>query len=182
MKKICQMICLCFVCLIGLAAHIPNGNGVAASSKPATTGATEILLLSCMDYRLMDDIEHFMSHEGLANKYDHIVLAGASLGATNKKYPAWRKTFWEHLQVAINLHHIQKVMVMDHKDCGAYKVLLGESAVKTPELEWNTHCLHLRNLLQQIKAHHPKLEVELLLMSLDGSVEKIPPAKAVRRM
>jgi carbonic anhydrase len=133
-----------------------------------------------MDYRLVDDIEHFMAHEGLADKYDHIVLAGASLGATNTKFPAWRKTFWEHLQVAIDLHHIHKVMIMDHRDCGAYKAILGEASVKTPELEHKAHAAHLRNLFHQIKAHHPRLEVELLLMNLDGSVEKIADGKAYR--
>jgi carbonic anhydrase len=39
------------------------------------------------------------------------------------KFPAWATTFWDHVQVAIDLHHIHKVVIMDHRDCGAYKVI-----------------------------------------------------------
>src|SRR5262245_58173974 len=84
-------------------------------------GTTEALLLSCMDFRLMDDIERYMSGRGLRDKYDHIVLAGASLGAITHKYRAWNKTFWQHLDIAIQLHAIHTVVVLDHRDCGAYK-------------------------------------------------------------
>ena len=92
-------------------------------------GGTDALLLSCMDFRLMDDIERYMSGRGLRDKYDHVVLAGASLGAITDKYPAWNKTFWEHLGIAIQLHHIHTVIVMDHRDCGAYKVILGAESL-----------------------------------------------------
>ncbi|MFP4079280.1 MAG: twin-arginine translocation signal domain-containing protein, partial [Ectothiorhodospira sp.] len=44
-------------------------------------GETEALLLTCMDFRLMDEIERYMTYRGLRNKYDHMILAGASLGA-----------------------------------------------------------------------------------------------------
>ena len=49
-----------------------------------------------MDYRLMDDIERYMSGRGLRDKYDHIVLAGASLGAITDKYPKLASTNNRH--------------------------------------------------------------------------------------
>jgi carbonic anhydrase len=130
-------------------------------------------LLSCMDFRLMDDVEKYMSGRGLTNKYDHIVLAGASLGAVTDKFPAWNKTFWEHLGIAIKLHSIQKVMVLDHRDCGAYKVILGEDFGKDPAKETVAHTAQLKTLADMIKKQHPQLSVERLLMSLDGSVQAI---------
>src|SRR5688572_12637156 len=130
--------------------------------------ATEALLLSCMDYRLMDDIERYMSGRGLRDKYDHVVLAGASLGAITDKYPAWNQTFWEHLDIAISLHAIHSVIVMDHRDCGAYKVILGTQSVADPKIEKETHTTQLKQLKGLINKKHPKLSVELLLMSLDG--------------
>ncbi|MBI3653334.1 MAG: hypothetical protein HY231_20075 [Acidobacteria bacterium] len=177
MKKSCLTALLLLFCSVGFAIHTPNHNTVYAAPAPvagtAVVGATDILLLTCMDYRLTDDITRYMDHEGLSKKYDHIVLAGASLGASTAKFPSWGKTFWEHLQVAIDLHHIHKVMILDHKDCGAYKVILGEDAVKTPELELKAHTAQLNNLKKQISAQYPKLEVEMLLMSLNGDVAEI---------
>ncbi len=116
-----------------------------AASPPAASaaGATDALLLSCMDFRLMDDIERYMAGRGLRDKYDHVVLAGASLGAITDKYPAWNRTFWEHLDIAIKLHDIHTVIVMDHRDCGAYKVILGAEHVRDPGVETDAHAAQL---------------------------------------
>jgi carbonic anhydrase len=135
--------------------------------------ATDALLLSCMDYRLIDKTERYMSGRGLRNKYDHIILAGASLGALTDKYPAWNQTFWEHLQVAIQLHQIHKVILLDHRDCGAYKVILGEDFAKDRAKETTAHAEQLQELRKRIGAQYPTLEVETVLMSLDGKVDKV---------
>src|SRR5262249_32088332 len=49
----------------------------SASPRAAAEGATEALLLSCMDYRLTDQTTRYMSGRGLRDKYDHVILAGA---------------------------------------------------------------------------------------------------------
>ena len=64
-------------------------------------------------------------------------------------------------------------MVLDHRDCGAYKAILGEDFSKDRIKETEAHATKLRELRRQILAKHPKLAVELLLMSLDGKVETI---------
>ncbi|MFN0316272.1 MAG: carbonic anhydrase [Burkholderiales bacterium] len=155
------------------------GGGVAllASVLPAryagAAGQTEALLLSCMDFRLVDETERYMSGRGLRNKYDHVILAGAALGATTDKFPLWKKVFWEHLDVAIKLHKIHKVMVLDHRDCGAYKVVMGEDFAANPERETEVHAQQLKRLGKLIRAKHPALDVELLLIDLNGKVEEI---------
>jgi len=155
------------------------GGGVSLLSATSwlpqarAAGATDALLLSCMDFRLMDDVERYMSGRGLRDKYDHVILAGASLGAVTDKYPAWNQTFWEHLDIAISLHNIHTVIVMDHRDCGAYKVILGAEHAKDPKVERDTHAAHLKKLKGLVNAKHPKLKVEMLLMALDGTVESI---------
>ena len=140
------------------------------------SGSIEALLVSCMDYRLIDDIVRYMDGRKLANQYDHVILAGASLGALTDKKPEWGKVFWDHVQVAKDLHHIKKVMIMDHRDCGAYKVFLGADFKCDQAGETSVHAEQLRKLAGLVKTNHPDLEVELMLMSLDGTVENIPPA------
>ena len=154
-------------------AVVGGGLTLLAPRIARAAGDTEALLLSCMDYRLVEDTERYMAGRGLRKKYDHIVLAGGSLGALTDKFPAWNKTFWEHLDVAIDLHHITKVVLMDHRDCGAYKVVLGEDFAKDRVKETEIHAAKLRELKKQILAKQPKLAVETLLMSLDGKVETI---------
>jgi hypothetical protein len=82
-------------------------------------------------------------------------------------------TFWEHLDITITLHHIPKVIALDHRDCGAYKVIVGPEHLKDAATETAAHAQQLRGLKQQIHKRHPKLEVETLLMGLDGKVEAI---------
>jgi carbonic anhydrase len=166
------------VALWTLARAETPGHG-AAPAHGAGTGAapaahtTEALLLSCMDYRLIDDIVKYMDGRGLTNQYDHVILAGASLGALTKNFKEWNKTFWDHLKVAIDLHHINSVILMDHRDCGAYKVILKADFSKDPKLEEDVHAKYLRELAQEVRKRYPKLEVETLLMNLDGTVQTI---------
>lgn len=147
--------------------------GMALLPGKAAAGHTDVLLLSCMDYRLVDETERYMAGRDLRDKYDHIILAGASLGATTDKYPSWNTTFWEHLDVAIKLHSIKKVIILDHRDCGAYKVILGEDFSKDPAKEKAVHTEKLSALAGMIKEKYPTLEIELQLMDLEGNVEKI---------
>ena len=144
----------------------------AAGQKSAPLQA-DILLLSCMDFRLVDVPERHMASRGLKGKYDHVILAGAALGATTDKYPSWNQGFWDHLDVAIQFHGVHKVVIMDHRDCGAYKVLLGEDFSKDPAKEMSIHAATMGKLRDQIKAKHPTFDVELLLIGLNGKVETV---------
>jgi hypothetical protein len=144
--------------------------GTVLPLAPARAGAAQALLLSCMDYRLVDDIVRYMDARGLTNDYDHVVLAGGALGAVSEKLN-WGKTFWDHLDVAIKLHHIHKVVVLDHKDCGAYRVVFEKDFKGDDELA--IHREQLAKLRAAIKERHPTLEVETLMMDLDGKVQPL---------
>jgi carbonic anhydrase len=163
-----------------LKAAVMGGGGGAfiLMSSPGLRGVraaghTDILLLSCMDYRLVDHTARYMTRCGLRNKYDHVVLAGAALGAVTDKYPDWNQTFWDELSLASDLHHIHKVMILDHRDCGAYKQILGEDFARQPKKETEVHAAQLKRLRQLINEKYEHLEVELLLMNLAGKVEQI---------
>jgi hypothetical protein len=148
-------------------ASLPVGSVFAAAG-------TDALLLNCMDYRLAKATTRYMTeHRMAAGKYDQLVLAGAALGAKNDKFPAWAITFWDHVQVAIDLHHIHKIVVMDHRDCGAYKAILGKDLAANPKEEFDVHAAQMRSLRADIASKYPNLGVELLLMALDGKVEPV---------
>lgn len=161
-----------------LRTMVLAGGAAALTSvvRPASSlasGQAEALLLSCMDYRLIDATGRYMAGRGLKNKYDHVVLAGASLGAVTEKYPEWNKTFWDHLSLAVDLHKVHEVIVLDHRDCGAYKTILGEDFSQDPLKETEVHAARLKKLEELIKEKHHELRVELLLMNLAGKVEHV---------
>ena len=147
--------------------------GLAAATSARAAGLCDALLLNCIDYRLQDATTAYMDRIGLRNDYDHVALAGAALAAVTDKRPAWGRTFRQHLATALELHRIKRVVVLDHRDCGAYRLFLGEAAVSDPRIEHRTHARVMRALRTRIGRDHPRLKVDLRLMALDGSVETI---------
>jgi carbonic anhydrase len=92
-----------------------------------------VLLLSCMDARLLDQIVDFMNESNLTNRYDQVVFAGAAMGVMHLSSPAhdhaaakpseWKHVFFHHLQVAIDVLHrpIKDIWILEHRDCGAFE-------------------------------------------------------------
>ncbi len=160
-----------FVKLATLAA----GVGLFACWAPrlAFGGEAEAILLSCMDYRVIEHMAAFMKTKGLEGKYDQVVLAGASLGVVSDKFESWHDVFWEHLDIAIKLHKVHELIVIDHRDCGAYKLALGEAAVAAPGDETAAHAATLRSFAKLVRDRSPSLPVEAYLMALDGATDKI---------
>jgi hypothetical protein len=78
-----------------------------------------LLLLQCMDSRYPSRTLETMDSLGLRGKYDQLILAGASLGVIHK--PEWQTTFMDQLGFAIREHGVTQVLILDHRDCGAYK-------------------------------------------------------------
>ena len=83
---------------------------------PDPSHEADVLLLTCMDFRFFLTIAEIM--KGI--KYDHVILAGAALGAVQKEKKYWGETFFDHLGLAVKLHKVRSVWVMEHRECGAY--------------------------------------------------------------
>ena len=155
------------------------GGGVALLFGPrALAAGADILLLTCVDYRLEHQVLDYIDSMGLSEKYYHLALAGASLAALTNQRPAWGQTFWEHLAFTLGdgkpgNQGIRKVMVLDHRNCAAYRKFLGEGVERDRATELGVHTLYLRRLRSKIHEKHPKLEVALGLMELNGKVEDI---------
>ena len=71
-----------------------------------------------MDFRLLDDICRAMDSLGYNNNYDQFIVADASLGFCQNKYPHWRQTVMDHLEIGLNLHKFRQFIFIDHLDCG----------------------------------------------------------------
>ena len=71
------------------------------------------------------------------------------------------------------LINIKKVIVVNHRDCGAAKIAYGDAMVATSAVETETHKQALIEFRRQLKEKFPALGTQLGLMSLDGKLELI---------
>lgn len=161
-----------FIHLASLGAGCAIVTGMGADPAQAN-GMARAIMLSCMDYRLVDDLVNFMEAHDYHDAYDHVVLAGASLGVVHEAFADWHEVFWDHVQLAKDLHGITEVIVIDHRDCGAYRLALTEAAVDTPEKETAAHRDTMMEFARQVTERHPDLQVYGVLMGLDGVGENI---------
>ena len=115
----------------------------------------------------------FFHAKHLTKDYDLASLDGASLAAVSNKFPSSNAAFWDHVGIAKQLHHIKKLIVVDHPDCGAYKVAFGTAFKGEGAAETTQH----KAVMQQVKAKlaktHPDLTAEFYLMALDGKTERV---------
>jgi carbonic anhydrase len=70
------------------------------------------------------------------------------------------------------LHQVNRVIAMNHRDCGAAKIAYGEEKVANPRIETETHKAALMEFRKQVGERQPKLAVEMGLMDLKGKVER----------
>lgn len=133
----------------------------------------EVLLLTCIDYRFFIKIAKHMEDMKLSGKYDHVILAGAALGALVDFPPAphlhWQQFFLEHLELAIELHKIKRVVVLSHRNCGAYRKFGVLPNKPTQKEEYDAHKAQANKLEMLIKRFHPKLIVDKFLLPLEDA-------------
>ena len=154
--------------------QLSAGTGLAAAMPTFAFGATgnyEAMLLTCIDPRFPKPTIKYMQKRHMIGKYSQFTFAGASIGVVAPAFKTWEPAFWENIAASMQLHHIPKVIAMNHRDCGAAKIAYGPDAVATRQKETETHKAALMEFKKQVGEKQPSLKVELGLMSLDGKVE-----------
>src|SRR6266550_3009397 len=94
------------------------------------------MILSCIDPRMQEPVHKYTVEQNLTGKFSQFVIAGAAIGVVAPSFKDWHKAFWDNLGTSIQLHHIKKVIAIDHRDCGAAKIAYGEAKVANPQIEF----------------------------------------------
>jgi carbonic anhydrase len=156
--------------MLGMAA-----GGAALALRPyfalAAEGNYEAMVLGCIDPRLQEPVRKYTASRDLTGKYSQFVIAGAAIGVVAEPFKDWHKAFWDNLGTSIQLHHIKKVIAIDHRDCGAAKIAYGAEKVANATIETETHRGAMAEFRKQVAARFPQLGVETGLMALDGKIE-----------
>jgi hypothetical protein len=155
--------------------HVAAGGLAAAALTPLNvfsgSGKYEAMILSCIDPRFQDLVSKYSTSRKLTGKYSQFTIAGAAIGVVAPAFKDWHKTFWDNLGASIQLHSIEKVIAINHRDCGAAKIAYGDAAVANAAAETKTHREAAAEFRKQLAARHPTLGVETGLMALNGKLE-----------
>ena len=129
------------------------------------------MVLSCIDPRFQSIVYNYLKKKKLNGKYSSFTIAGSAIGVTAPKFRKWHKTFWDNLETSIQLHKIKKLIVINHRNCGAAKIINGKKTFDYLS-ETKIHKSSLNKIKKRFKNKYPKLNIETILISLNKSVEK----------
>jgi len=124
-----------------------------------------------MDPRFQPIVYNYLKKKNLNGKYSSFTIAGAAIGVTAIKFKKWHKTFWENIDASIKLHKIKKLIVINHRDCGAAKIISGKKNFSKIQ-ETKVHKKSFRKIKKIFKKKYPKLSIDLIIISLNKKVEK----------
>ena len=128
------------------------------------------MVLSCIDPRFQPIVFNYLRKKKLIGKYSSFTIAGSAVGVTANKFKRWHKVFWDNLKTSIKLHNIKKLIVINHRDCGAAKIINGKKEFSYIN-ESKVHKNSFKKIKKMFKKKYPKLSLELKIISLNSKVE-----------
>ena len=128
------------------------------------------MVLSCIDPRFQPIINNYLKKKKLNGKYSSFTIAGSAIGVTANKFKRWHKTFWDNFDTSVKLHNIRKLIVINHRDCGAAKVINGKKIFNKLN-ETKIHQNSFIKIKKKFKKKYPKFKIELKLISLNRKIE-----------
>ncbi|MCR4305568.1 MAG: hypothetical protein NUV73_00615 [Candidatus Daviesbacteria bacterium] len=114
----------------------------------------EAAIVTCIDFRFQEYINNWIAENFSPKTFDRVAFAGGVKSLD---------TILGQIDIAKKLHHIKKVILINHEDCGAY----GEAGTA------EKHAEDLKNAVTQIKEKYPDLEIQTFYLHLDGTFEQI---------
>jgi hypothetical protein len=107
-----------------------------------------------MDYRLQGFLNDWLAARGFEGRYDRVALAGGVHDLTSVV---------RQVGIAVRLHRVQRVVLVNHENCGAYGSAGGA----------DRHRKDLCKARDRIHKGFPHLEIELYFLLLDGTFQRI---------
>ncbi len=115
----------------------------------------QAIIVTCIDYRLQEEIEDWIDKNFQPDTFDRASIAGASKDL---------KMLLDQVKIARDLHKIREAVLINHQDCGAYG----------KEGTYEKHIHDLIHARTKINEAFPKLEIRLYYLHLNGAFEEIP--------
>jgi len=124
----------------------------------------EAMVLSCIDPRFQPKVYKYLKNKKLTGKYSSFTIAGGAIGVTAKRFKKWHSTFLDNLSTSIKLHKIHKLIVINHKDCGAAKIVNGKKKFNSV-VENRIHKESFKKIKKVINKKFPNLKIGFKILS-----------------
>lgn len=128
------------------------------------------MVLSCIDPRFQPIVYNYLRKKKLSGKYSSFTIAGSAVGVTANKFKRWHKIFWDNFETSVKLHNIKKLIVINHRDCGAAKIINGKKEFSDIN-ETKVHKNSFKKIKKIFRKKYPKLSIELKLISLNKKIQ-----------
>ena len=113
----------------------------------------EAIIVTCIDFRLQQYISNWISKNFSDRSFDRVAIAG---GVFDLEYVL------KQIEISHRLHHIKKVALINHEECGAYGT----------EGTHEKHIMDLEEAKRRIECLGD-LDIETYYLHLDGTFEKV---------
>tara|TARA_A100001388_G_scaffold233267_1_gene186175 strand:+ start:1425 stop:1814 length:390 start_codon:yes stop_codon:yes gene_type:complete len=121
------------------------------------------MVLSCIDPRFQSKVFNYLKRKKLTGKYSCFTIAGGGIGVTANRFKKWHSTFWDNLATSIKLHKITSLIVINHNDCGAAKIVNGKKKFNL-SVENTIHKESFIKIKKELKKKYPSLKVSFKIM------------------
>ena len=123
------------------------------------------MVLSCIDPRFQSKVFNYLKRKKLTGKYSSFTIAGGGIGVTANRFKKWHSTFWDNLATSIKLHKITSLIVINHNDCGAAKIVNGKKKFNL-SVENTIHKESFIKIKKELKKKYPSLKVSFKIMKV----------------
>tara|TARA_B000000565_G_scaffold125022_1_gene94359 strand:+ start:278 stop:667 length:390 start_codon:yes stop_codon:yes gene_type:complete len=123
------------------------------------------MVLSCIDPRFQSKVFNYLKRKKLTGKYSSFTIAGGGIGVTANRFKKWHSTFWDNLATSIKLHKITSLIVINHNDCGAAKIVNGKKKFNL-SVENTIHKESFIKIKKELKKKYPNLKVSFKIMKV----------------
>lgn len=127
----------------------------------------ETVVLCCIDFRFWKETVEFAEKELNLKSFDFPSLPGSAKAINEEN----NEVAFGCISVPVELHHVQKIVIVNHEDCGAYggsKKFEGDK-----EAEQKFHEEELKKAKEKILAKYLDKEVVLIYAKLIDDNENV---------
>jgi carbonic anhydrase len=125
----------------------------------------DAMVLSCIDPRCQSKVFNILKKKKLTNKYSAFNIAGSAVGVTAKEFKTWHKVFWDNLDISVKLHGIKKLIIFNHTDCGAAKIVNGKKEFSRQN-EYKIHQISFKKIKAKLLKKYPKFKIEFEIIKV----------------
>lgn len=131
------------------------------------------LIIMCIDFRFQEKIQHYLEAQGFLGACDELAIAGCTRDFVRPMSDAAREYVWGQLDLALKLHQPDKVIFIDHQDCGGYAQ---DGTIKgglAKDVDEKAHKHFMQELASQFIKRFGQKQLVFLYAPLEGEIETV---------